>query len=311
MKIDISIVVPVFNEEINITPFLNRVVNSMNEANLTYEVIFCLDPSTDDTESRIKQEAEKNAQVKALIFSRRFGQPAASLAGISYSKGSVCAVIDVDLQDPPELLIPMYKKIKEGYEVVFAKRKSRKGETFIKRKISEFGYWVISKLSDVNIPRDAGDFRIMTRKVVDEVIRMQDSSAFLRGIVAYVGFQQAFIEYDRDERFLGNSKYNRFTGSLKIGINGLVGFSSKPLFLMTISGFIFAAFGFLLGLFYILQKMFSVEITPGLPTTVAVVSFFSGIQLLCMGLMGEYIGRIYDEVKGRPLYIVDRKINCE
>lgn len=311
MKIDISIVVPVFNEEKNISPFLDRVVNSMNDANLTYEVIFCLDPSTDDTESRIKQEAEKNAQVKALVFSRRFGQPAASLAGISYSKGGVCAVIDVDLQDPPELLIPMYKKIKEGYEVVFAKRKSRKGETFIKRKISEFGYWVISKLSDVSIPRDAGDFRIMTRKVVDEVIRMQDSSAFLRGIVAYVGFQQTFVEYDRDERFLGNGKYNRFTGSLKIGINGLVGFSSKPLFLMTISGFIFALFGFLLGLFYILQKIFSVEITPGLPTTVAVVSFFSGIQLLCMGLMGEYIGRIYDEVKGRPLYIVDRKINCE
>lgn len=311
MKIDISIVVPVFNEEKSISPFLDRVVKSMTSANLTYEILFCLDPSTDGSEDRIKQESEKNVNIKALVFSRRFGQPASSMAGISYSRGEVCAVIDVDLQDPPELLIPMYTKLMQGYEVVFAKRKSRKGETYIKRKISEFGYWLINKLSDVSIPRDTGDFRVMTRKVVQEIIHMKDSSAFLRGIVAYVGFRQGYVEYDRDERFIGDGKYNRFTGSLKIGLNGLVGFSSKPLFLMTIFGFIFATIGFLLGIFYILQKILNVEITPGLPTTVAVVSFFSGIQLLCMGLMGEYIGRIYDEVKDRPLYIVDRKINIE
>ncbi len=218
-------------------------------------------------------------------------------------------MIDVDLQDQPELIVPMLARLREGYEVVYAKRRSRKGETLVKRAVSYLGYSVISRLSDVQIPRNTGDFRIVTRRVIEELRRLNESHGFLRGMVAYVGFKQAFVEYDRDERFAGSGKYNRLTGSLRIGLNGLIGFSSRPLQLMSIAGFIVAGFSFLLGAWYVGQHFIGVPLTPGLSTTVLVVSFFAGVQLLGLGLMGEYIGRIYDEVKRRPLFIVDKRIN--
>jgi len=231
------------------------------------------------------------------------------MAGLLYCRGEACVVIDVDLQDPPELLHPMREKLAEGYEVVYAKRRSRKGETWLKRIVSHYGYKLIASLSTVPIPRDAGDFRIMTRRVIEELRRLNESHGFLRGLVAYVGFRQAFVEYDRDERQSGRSHYNRFTGSLKIGINGIVGFSTRPLQLMSFLGGIMAGFSFLLGAWYLFQKLIGAELTAGLPTTVLVVTFFSGVQLLSLGLIGEYIGRIYDEVKRRPLFIIDRKVN--
>ncbi|MHB1947166.1 MAG: glycosyltransferase family 2 protein [Gammaproteobacteria bacterium] len=304
----ISVIVPVYKESANIKPFLTRMESVLNQANLSYEIIFCLDPSPDDTDQVIQQEIERNPNIKLLVFSRRFGQPAATMAGILHCKGETCVVIDVDLQDPPELIQSMHKKLDEGYEVVFAKRKSRKGETLFKRLISYFGYKVINKLSDVKIPRNTGDFRIMTRRVIEELRSLNESHGFLRGLVAYVGFKQAFIEYDRDERFAGKGNYNRFTGSLKIGLNGLISFSSRPLQMMSVIGASIAGLSFLLGIWYIAQKLYGVHLTPGLSTTVIVVSFFSGFQLLCLGLMGEYIGRIYDEVKRRPMYIIDRVI---
>lgn len=307
----ISVIVPVYKESANIKPFLTRMEYVLNKANLSYEIIFCLDPSPDDTDQVIQQEIERNPNIKLLVFSRRFGQPAATMAGILYCQGETCIVIDVDLQDPPELIEPMFKKLNEGYEVVYAKRKSRKGETLFKRIISYFGYKVINKLSDVQIPRNTGDFRIMTRRVIEELRRLNESHGFLRGLVAYVGFKQGFIEYDRDERFAGKGNYNRFTGSLKIGLNGLISFSSRPLQMMSVAGASIAGFSFLLGVWYVLQKLLGVSLTPGLSTTVLIVSFFSGVQLLCLGLMGEYIGRIYDEVKGRPMYIIDRIISKE
>jgi len=218
-------------------------------------------------------------------------------------------VIDVDLQDPPELIIPLYGRLREGFEVVYAKRRSRKGETLVKRVVAAVGYNVINRLSDVHIPRDTGDFRVMTRRVIEELRTLSESHGFLRGLVAYVGFRQTFIEYDRDERLGGQGKYNRFVGSLKIGLNGLISFSTRPLQLMSIAGFIVAGFSFLLGAWYVVQKLAGVDLTPGLSTTVLVVTFFAGVQLFSMGLMGEYIGRIYDEVKRRPPYIIDRTVN--
>ncbi|HLB58183.1 MAG TPA: glycosyltransferase, partial [Gammaproteobacteria bacterium] len=215
-------------------------------------------------------------------------------------------VIDVDLQDPPELLEKMLAKMREGYEVVCAKRTSRKGETLIKRFISYLGYKLINQLSDIAIPRNTGDFRIMTRRVIEELRRLNEAHGFLRGLVAYIGFKQAFIEYDRDERFAGKGNYNRFTGSLKIGLNGLISFSSRPLQIMSLIGAILSGFSFLVGSWYVFQKLYGIHLTPGLSTTVLVVTFFAGVQLLCLGLIGEYIGRIYDEVKKRPLFIVDR-----
>ena len=305
----ISVVVPVYKEEDSIRPFLERTEKVFQQMNKTYEIIFALDPSPDDTEKVIMKEINRNPSIRLLVLSRRFGQPAATMAGILSCSGETCVVIDVDLQDQPELIGQMYARLKEGYEVVYAKRRSRKGETLIKRVISRVGYSVINKLSDVKIPGNTGDFRIITRRVMEELRRLNESHGFLRGLVAYVGFRQTFIEYDRDKRYTGKGNYNRLTGSFKIGLNGLVSFSARPLFIMSIVGFLVAGLSFLLGAWYVIQHLIGIDLTPGLPTTVLLISFFAGIQLLGLGLVGEYVGRIYDEVKQRPMYIVDRKVN--
>jgi len=308
-RIQMSLIVPVYKEEANIRPFLTRAEKVFKSMGVSYEIIFALDPSPDRTEEIILEEIIRNPNIKLMVFSRRFGQPAATMAGILSCQGDNCVVIDVDLQDQPELIEPMYAKLLEGYEVVYAKRRSRKGETLLKRIISHFGYSLINRFSDVQIPRNTGDFRIMTRRVIEELRRLNESHGFLRGLVAYVGFKQAFIEYDRDPRFAGKGNYNRLTGSFKIGLNGLISFSSRPLFAMSIAGILLAGFSFLVGGWYVVQHFIGINLTPGLSTTVLVVSFFAGVQLLGLGLIGEYVGRIYDEVKRRPMYIVDRKVN--
>ncbi len=310
-NIDVSVVVPVYKEEASIRPFLQRAEAVMEKMGVSYEIIFSLDPSPDDTEQVILEEINRNSSIKMLVFSRHFGQPAATMAGILTCTGDTCVVIDVDLQDQPELIEDLHARLAEGNEVVYARRRSRKGETLVKRIISYFGYALINRLSDVKIPRNTGDFRIMTRRVIEELRLLNESHGFLRGLVAYVGFKQAYVEYDRDERFAGKGKYNRLTGSLKIGLNGLISFSSRPLQLMSIAGFVMASFSFLLGGWYVIQRLIGIDLTPGLPTTVLVITFFSGMQLLALGLMGEYIGRIYEEVKRRPLYILDKKVNFD
>jgi polyisoprenyl-phosphate glycosyltransferase len=307
--VSVSVVVPVYKEAGNIKPFLQRTEAVMEKLGVSYEIIFALDPSPDDTEGVILREIERSPAVKLILFSRRFGQPAATMAGILNCTGEKCVVIDVDLQDQPEIIEQLYNKMAEGYEVVYAMRASREGETFIKRAVSYFGYSVINRLSDVQIPRNTGDFRIMSRRVIEELRRMSETHGFLRGMVAYVGFKQAAVIYNRDARLTGTGNYNRLIGSLRIGLNGLVGFSSRPLQVMSMGGFIVAAISFLIGFWYLLQKLMGFDLTPGLPTTVLVVSFFSGVQLLALGVVGEYIGRIYDETKRRPMYIVDRKVN--
>ncbi len=309
--IEISIIVPTYNEEENIKPFLERTEKVLDKIGKSYEIIFALDPSLDNSENIILEEIKRNKNIKLLKFSRQFGQPAATMAGISNCKGSYCVIIDVDLQDPPEIIENLYNKIISGYEVVYAKRKSRKGETFLKKLISSIAYYLINKFSDIKIPRDTGDYRIFSRRVINHLAKLNEGHGFLRGLVAFVGFNQSFVEYDREKRFAGKGKYNKFFGSLKIGFNGLIGFSSKPLFFMSVSGFLIALFGFLLGFWYVIQKITDINLTPGLTTTVILISFFAGIQLLGLGLLGEYVGRIYDEVKQRPKYILDKKINFD
>lgn len=308
-SVELSIVVPVYKEAGNIKPFLQRTEAVMARLGATYEIIFAMDPSPDETEVVILREIERNPAVKLILFSRRFGQPAATMAGILNCTGEKCVVIDVDLQDQPEVIEQLYAKMAEGFEVVYAMRSSREGETLIKKAVSYFGYSVINRLSDVQIPRNTGDFRIMSRRVIEELRGLSESHGFLRGMVAFVGFKQAAVLYSRDARLTGTGNYNRLIGSLRIGINGLVGFSSRPLQVMSMSGFVVAAISFLVGFWYVVQRIAGVDLTPGLPTTVLVVSFFSGVQLLALGLVGEYIGRIYDETKRRPMYIVDKKIN--
>jgi dolichol-phosphate mannosyltransferase len=306
----ISIIIPVYREETNIRPFLQRMETVLTKLNLPYEILFCLDPSPDNTEQIIMDEIKRNENIRLIKFSRRFGQPAATMAGIHFCKGDVCVVIDVDLQDPPELIEQMLEKWKEGFKVVYARRRSRKGETFLKTWISHFGYRVINKISDVSIPSDTGDFRLMDRRVIDEIKRLNESHGFLRGMVAFVGFKQTFVEYDRDERASGVTNYNRYLGSLRIAFNGIVGFSIRPLQLASLLGGLIAVGAFLLGLWILVEKfILKVEMTPGLTWTIVLITFLSGVQLLSLGIMGEYVGRIYEEVKRRPQYIIEKTEN--
>ncbi len=303
----ISVIVPIYAEEKNIVPFLDRLIPSLT--GFSYEVIFCLDPSPDNTEKIIIEQIKNFKQVSLIKMSRRFGQAAATLSGIYHCRGDYCIIIDVDLQDPPELIPLMVKKANEGFDVVYAKRRSRKGETFIKKIICCVGYALINKISETNIPRNTGDFRLISRRVIEHLKQLKETNGFLRGLVSFVGFPQTFIEYDREERLSGKGNYNRLTGSLKIGFNGIIGFSNKPLQLTSLLGLSFSFLSLLMGFSYFLQKLFGVSLTPGLPTTIIAITFFSGIQLFCLGIMGEYIGRIYDEVKKRPMYIIDEIID--
>ena len=307
----ISVIVPVFNEELNIDPFLKRMIAVLEKITSDYEIIFSVDPSTDQTEKKLINASIENNKIKIISLSRRFGQPAATIAGIHNSTGDCCVIIDIDLQDPPELVEDLYKKFLEGYEVVLAKRKKRKGETILKKIIASSGYKIINLFSEIQMPVDTGDFRLISKKVVDELKQMREPHNFLRGMVAYIGFKQCEIYYDRDQRHKGNTKYNKYFGSIKIALNGLLGFSSRPLHLMTFIGFMLSIFSFSIGFWYVIQKILGENYTPGLPTNVLLITFFSGVQLLALGLIGEYIGRIYDQVKQRPPYIIEKKINFD
>lgn len=308
----LSVVVPVYCEEKGIGPFLERMETALRQIGCRYEILFCLDPSPDGTYEVIKKHAQQNQSIRLLEFSRRFGQPAATMAGILNCDGDICVVIDVDLQDPPEVISEMIDRWKEGYEVVYAQRTNRKGETAIKKLVAAVGYRVINAMGEVEIPVNTGDFRLMSRRVIEELRRLNEHHGFLRGLVALVGYRQTAVRYERDARASGKGKYNRFTGSLKIGLNGLICFSTKPLQIMSGIGFAAAGTGVLLGIWYFIQKVFlKYELTPGLSTTVILITLFGGLQLFCLGILGEYIGRIYDEVKRRPLYIVDRTINMD
>ena len=307
----IFVVIPVYNEEENIKTFLERTVATINKIKIDYEILFIADPCEDKTEEIIKEHISKNSKIKLIVLSRRFGQPAATMAGIQNITGDRCVIIDCDLQDPPELIFDMNKKIDDGFDVVLTRRKSRKGETIIKKIITKVGYILIEKITDIKIPKDTGDFRIISKKIIENLKKFKEPNAFLRGLVAYVGFKQTFIEYDRDERLEGNSKYNKYLGSIKIAFNGIFGFSSKPLFLMSILGFSFALLSFLVGIYYIIIKLIDPNVTPGLSSTILFITFFSGLNLFGLGLLGEYVGRIYDEVKGRPNFIIDKKFNFD
>lgn len=309
-KIELSIVVPIFEEESTVPVFMQRMIPILEKITSNFEIVFCMDPGSDNTQGVISKYIEKDKRIRLIVFSRRFGQPAATIAGIKCCLGDACVVIDVDLQDPPELIPELVKKWREGYDVVYAQRRTRKGETLMKRIVSCVGYKLINYLAEVPIPPNTGDFRLINRKVIESLRGLKETHGFLRGLVAYTGYKQTAVLYDRDPRLAGKSKYNRFTGSIKIGMNGIIAFSTRPLVLASLLGFAGAAFSILLGSMYILEKLFfDTKITPGIPTTVVVISFFASVQLITLGIMGEYIGRIYDEVRYRPQYMISEKIN--
>ncbi|MBV8378622.1 MAG: glycosyltransferase family 2 protein [Verrucomicrobia bacterium] len=310
-EFSLSIVVPVYKEEGNVPEFLNRIRGILSSISSEYEIVFCLDPSPDRTEELILQARQKDPRIKLLRFSRRFGQPMATLAGLQYSSGDAAIVMDVDLQDPPELIHQMVQKWQEGFDVVYAQRRARDGETWIKKAVSVAGYKLINQIAEVEIPPNTGDFRLLSRRVVDEINRLKECHGFLRGMVALVGFKQASVLFDRPPRFSGKGNYNRFLGSLRIGFNGLFCFSNRALGLSTQVGFIIATSAFLIGLVYAMLKIFGYPFPLGNPTIVILILFLGGIQLVSIGILGEYIGRIYEEVRERPRFIVDQAFGLD
>ena len=304
----LSIVIPTYNEEENVGRVYERLAGILDGLEVDWELIFSVDPCTDRTEDRIKELNERDPRVKMLRFSRRFGQPMATIAGMGAAKGDAVVVIDCDLQDPPELIIEMVARWREGYDVVYAQRRTRAGETLPKRFVSWLGYKVIRRIAEVEIPPNTGDFRLMSRRVVNHVMALEESHGFLRGLVSLVGFPQTSVLYDRDPRAGGDSKYNQVTGSLLIGLNGVIGFSRYPLQLISVGGIFLSLIAFVFAVAYIVAKLAGAPFPIGNPTIVFLVCFFSGIQLLSLGIMGEYVGRIYDEVRHRPKYILESRV---
>ena len=307
----LSVVVPAYNEEDNVARIHERLSQVLEPLDLDWELIFAVDPCTDRTEQRISELRERDRRVKMLRFSRRVGQPMATLGGMEAAEGDAVVVIDCDLQDPPEVIPELVARWHDGFDVVYAQRRSRAGETLPKRIVSALGYRVIKRIAEVEIPPNTGDFRLMSRRVAEHVVALDKSHGFLRGLVGLVGFPQTSVLYDRDPRAVGTSKYNRFWGSLVIGLNGVVGFSRYPLQLISVGGMLLSVFAFLLAATYLVLKLVGTNFPIGNPTIVILLCFFSGIQLLSLGIMGEYVGRIYDEVRRRPKYIVQSRLGWD
>ncbi|MDO5574854.1 MAG: glycosyltransferase family 2 protein [bacterium] len=298
-----SVVVPVYNEENGIQPFLDRTEKVMDELGCDYEIIFSLDPSKDRTYEVIKENMERNKHIQLITMSRRFRQAAATMAGVLNCTGDVCVVIDVDLQDPPEVIPELVEKWQEGYDVVYAQRIDRQGETKIRKFIDLTAYRVINFLSSVEIPVDTADFRLINRRVIEEIRKMPETNMFFRGMVSYVGFKQTAVRYHREAREADDSKYNRLWGEFRMGFHGIFCFSSKPLEYVTFLGAFITGIGGLLTAVYAAQKAFSKK--KGLSGTSVLIWLIGGLQIFVSGLLGEYVTRIYDDVKGRQRYIID------
>jgi glycosyltransferase involved in cell wall biosynthesis len=308
----LSIVVPVYNEEQTLPKFLAAIRPVLAEVTEDYEIIFVADPCTDRTVELLRAEHERDPRVKLLLFSRRFGQPAATTGGMTYATGQAVVIIDCDLQDPPRLIPEMVRLWREGNKVVIPQRTSREGETIIKRIISYVGYWVINRIAIVPIPRNTGDFRLLDRRVVREIVALRESHGFLRGLTSVVGFKTVLLPFNRDARAAGDGKYNRLTGSLKIGFNGIVAFSDSLLRLMVVVGLLMAGVAMLAIPIVALLKAYGIYgFAQGLATMVILMLFLGGIQFIGMGLLGAYVGRTYEETKRRPKFIVDESLGFE
>ena len=305
----LSIVVPVYNEQQTLPRFLQTIRAALLPVTQDYEIIFAADPCTDGTIELIRQEHARDPRIKLLLFSRRFGQPASTLGGLAYSTGQAVVVIDCDLQDPPQLIGDMVRLWREGYKVVVPQRRSRQGETIIKRIIAHTGYWAINRMSTVAIPRNTGDFRLMDRRVVEEIVKLKESHGFLRGLTSIVGFKTILLPFDREARVGGQGKYNRLTGSLRIGFNGIIAFSDSLLSLMVVAGLVMSILALLsVPVVAYLKAKGLYMFAQGLATTCILMLFLGGVQLMSMGVLGAYIGRIYDEAKRRPKFIVEESL---
>lgn len=308
----VSVVIPMYYEEEVAEECYNRVSNCLKALkNYDYEIIVVNDGSKDNTLDILQNLAKNDIKLKVVSFSRNFGHQAAVTAGLKYTTGDVVVIIDADLQDPPELIIDMLKLWEAGNEVIYAKRKVRKGESKFKLFTAKTFYKILNGLSDIEIPKDTGDFRMADRKVIDVINSLPEHNKFLRGLFSWVGFKQVPIEYERKERYAGKTKYP-LRKMLKLAADGIISFSTKPLRIIGGIGIFSIIISFIVLVYSILSYIFDWnELMPGWTSIMVSITFFAGVQLLAIWMMSEYISRIYDESKRRPQYVIDKKINID
>lgn len=306
MSVRYSVVVPVYNEEAVVMECYTRLKAVMEHILEPYELLFINDGSRDKTEEIIKTIAKEDACVRLITFSRNFGHQAAISAGIDMSQGQAVIIIDADLQDPPEVISEMIEKWKQGYDVVYGKREKRKGESAFKRITAKVFYRFLAMQTDMDIPVDTGDFRLIDRKVCDVLTGLSEKNRYVRGLVSFAGFRQTSVSYVRDERFAGETKYP-LKKMLSFAMDATTSFSKKPLKIAGYVGSLMSIVSFVYLFVALYQKLFTDRTVSGWASTVSIMLLFHGVTLMILGIMGEYIGRIYDEVKNRPLYIVKEK----
>ncbi len=304
-EVRFSVVIPVFNEEEVLPVTYGRLTEVMERLSVPYELIFVDDGSEDRSPKILDDFAERDSRVRVIHFSRNFGHQAAITAGMDYARGEAIVVIDADLQDPPEVIPKMIAKWQEGYEVVYGKRVVREGEPFFKRLTASLFYRFLRKMTDIDIPLDTGDFRLVDRKVAEVMRLLREKNRFVRGLVSWVGFRQTPLEYVRHKRFAGTTKYP-LRKMLKLAWDGITSFSNKPLKVSAYLGFVLSLASFVYLLYIVIAKFLGKSTVPGWASIMVINLFFNGVILILLGVMGEYVGRVYDEAKNRPLYIVSR-----
>ena len=303
MRKKLTIIIPIYNEEGNIPALFERLNSVVSKMDVEPEFLFINDGSRDNSIALIKALAAKNSFVKYIDFSRNFGHQVAVSAGLDKASGDAIVIIDADLQDPPELISEMFEKMQNGFDVVYAKRRVRKGESFLKKFTAGVFYRILSSITSVSIPLDTGDFRIMSRQVADIVKSMPEKEKFLRGQISWVGFEQTFVEYDRDERQSGETGYT-YRKMIRFALDGITSFSNFPLKFATGAGFAVSGFSFLMILYALYSRYILKVYEPGWTSLMLAITFIGGIQLISIGIIGEYISRMSANIRNRPLYII-------
>ncbi|MBS1783300.1 MAG: glycosyltransferase family 2 protein [Bacteroidetes bacterium] len=305
-EIELSIVVPVFNEELIIDELHKRLVEAAVKVTEQFEIIFVNDGSRDTSLMKLKSVCEKDERTHFISFSRNFGHQIAITAGMDRAKGAAIVTIDGDLQDPPELIVDMYHEYQNGFKVVYAKRSKRKGESLFKLATAKVFYRLMARLVSFEIPLDVGDFRLITRDVLDYLRQMKEYDKYIRGQIAWLGFKSTYVMFERDERKFGKTNYP-FKKMLRLAFNGITAFSDSPLKLATGFGFIVCGLSFLILMYALYVFIFDHnQVLPGWASTIVSITFIGGVQLLCLGMIGEYISRIINNVRDRPLYVIDQ-----
>lgn len=301
-KIDLSVIIPIYNEEMNLVPMNNRIIAALSPLGIQYEIVYVNDGSKDNSLPIIMGLSEENASVKFIDFSRNFGHQIAISAGLEHAVGERIVIMDGDGQDPPELIPDLLKKSLEGFEVVYAKRKKRKGESFLKKLTAKLFYRFLANITQIEIPLDTGDFRLIHRKVQKVLLNMPEQHKYLRGQIAWIGFNSTFVEYDREERMGGNTKFT-YGKMMRFATDGISGFSNWPLKVATMLGFAVSGIAFMLIIYSLYQKFYGFTEVGWTSLHISVL-FLGGVQLLGIGILGEYLGRVSENVKNRPTYIV-------